>query len=93
MPHSLSAKKRLRQNERKLTANRSRKREVHTRSKSFVAAVTAGEFDRAQELLDLVVSKIDRASKRHVFHRNKAARMKSRLAAMLNTARSKATTD
>ncbi len=86
MPHTLTAKKRLRQSKQRFVINRGRKREIATRSKKFVEAVTSGQLDRARELLDIVVSKIDKASKKNIIHRNKAARMKSRLARVLESA-------
>ena len=84
MPHSLSAKKRLRQDQKRFVENRGQKREIKTRSKHFLEAIRAGDLDEAKKLMSIVVEKIDKAQRNHVLHKNKAARLKSRLAKALN---------
>ena len=79
MPQSASRKKRLGQDEKRRGRNRSLKREIKTRTKTLEEAVEENEKDKVAELLRLVISRIDKAKKRHVLHRNKAARLKSRL--------------
>ena len=85
MPHNLSAKKRLRQAAKRLVLNRSLKREIHTRTKTFSTALEEKDLTKAQDIYKLVVSKIDKASKRNIFHKNKAARLKSKLMIRLNS--------
>ena len=86
MPHSLSAKKRLRQDAKRFVDNRGQKREIKTRSKRFAEAITAGELDEAKKLMAIVIENIDKAQKKNILHKNKAARLKSRLALALNAA-------
>ena len=85
MPQTLSAKKRLRQNANRLLANRGMKREIKTRTKTFTEAISEKDLDRAQELFKIVISRIDKANKNNVIHKNKAARMKSKLSLLLNS--------
>jgi small subunit ribosomal protein S20 len=79
MAHSLSAKKRIRQAERRRLKNRARKNTVKVQMKRLVKALEGrspelpAEFRKAQE-------KIDRLAAKGVIHPNKAARMKSRWA-------------
>lgn len=42
--------------------------------------VALKEFDKAKDLIPLAYKAIDKAAKKHIFHDNKAARLKSRLA-------------
>jgi len=84
MPHSLSAKKRLRQDDKRFVENRSHKREIKTRSKHFLDAIKAGDVDEAKKLMSIVVQKIDKAQRKNVLHKNKAARLKARLTKAFN---------
>ncbi len=85
MPQSASRKKRLGQDEKRRGRNRSLKREIKTRTKTLEEAVEENEKDKVVKLLRLVISRIDKAKKRHVLHRNKAARLQSRLTRLVNT--------
>ena len=77
MPLHRSAKKRMRQNEKR----RLRNRMVKTRLKSLRKKVTASESsEEASQLLREAYKLYDRAADRGVIHKNKAAREKSRLA-------------
>ena len=49
MAHSLSAKKRIRQNAKRRVINRARKSMVKTQIKHFETALKAGDVDKAQE--------------------------------------------
>ena len=71
MPIGQSAKKSLRQSIRNRSANVSLKSKVKDGSRAFLAAPTF-------ESLKKVYSLLDKAVKNHVFHANKAARLKSR---------------
>jgi len=57
---------------------------VKTHCKWVLAAVRAGNRDQAREEFRLAVKKIDQAAAKGVIHKNKAARLKSRLAQRLN---------
>ena len=84
MAHSLSAKKRIKQNEKRRTINRARKSEIKTGIKSFEAAVKSGDKDAATEQLTLVTKKLDKVASTSTMHKNTAARLKSRLTKKLN---------
>lgn len=51
--------------------------------KTFKEAVLAGRKHPTAENLTAVYKRLDRAAKTHVIHKNKAARLKSRLAKLL----------
>lgn len=84
MAHSASAQKRIRQNEKKRIYNKSIKSEIKTRSKRLAEAVEAGDAEKSKEIFRLVVSRIDKARKSKILHRNKASRLESKLARLLN---------
>ena len=89
MAHSLSAKKRIRQNAKRRVINRSRKSMVKTQMKHFEAALGAGEVDKAQEQYRLLARKLDKIASTSTMHKNTASRMKSRMARRLNTMKAK----
>ncbi|MDH5803807.1 MAG: 30S ribosomal protein S20 [Gemmatimonadota bacterium] len=76
MPHSRSAKKRMRQSEKRRTRNRTQRSEMRSLVKQVQIAATKedGEtaFRKAEQL-------IDRAARKRLVHPNTAARTKSRL--------------
>ena len=84
MANSLSAKKRIKQNERGRVRNRVRKSVIKTETRRFLDAVQQGELQVAKEVLDRTQKKIDQVAAKGTLHRNTAARRKSRLARMLN---------
>ena len=92
MAHSLSAKKRIRQNEKRRARNRARKDLLKTEVKAFNAVLTAGDFAKAEEQLKSVVSRLDRTAAKHTIHKNTAARKRSRLTRKLNALRAKKAT-
>ena len=84
MAHSLSAKKRIRQNVAGRERNRARKAAVKTQTRKFTDAVRAQDVDRAQTELRVVVKKLDQTAARGTLHKNAVSRKKSRLARRLN---------
>jgi small subunit ribosomal protein S20 len=82
--HSLSAKKRIRQNEKKRTINRARKSQVKTQIKHFEAALSKGDAEAASAQLRLVTKKLDQTAATSAMHKKTAARKKSRLAKQLS---------
>jgi small subunit ribosomal protein S20 len=88
--HSLSAKKRVRQNARRKTLNRSRRSQVKTQIKHFESALSEGNVATAQEQFQVVVKKLDKAGATSTMHKKTAARKKSRLARKLNAIKAKA---
>ena len=89
MAHSLSAKKRVRQNVKKKAINRSRKSHVKTETKSFEEALKAGDVDAAEKHFKLAAKNLDKTAATSTMHKNTAARKKSRLAGRLNTLKAK----
>jgi len=83
MPHSASAKKRHNQNLRNRERNRAAKSELKGHVRKVLTAIDAGEIDQAREALRTVASSADKAAASHKIHRNKAARIKSRLSARM----------
>ena len=90
MAHSLSAKKRVRQNVKRKVINRARKSMVKTQMKKFEAAMTAGDLTVAQEQYRLLTKKLDKVAATTTMHKNTASRIKSRLARRLNKLAAKA---
>ncbi len=85
MASSVSAKKRVRQNEKHRQENRAQSSRFKTAIKSFHAAIEAKDAEKARKQLQRVSSLLDKASSRNVIHRNRAAREKSHLSRRLNT--------
>ena len=84
MAKSNSAAKRERQNEKRRMRNRETKSAVRTAIKKFQAAVLLNDAELAKERLTLAVKLVDTAAGKGVFHRNNAARKKSRMYAKYN---------
>ena len=84
MAHSLSAKKRVRQNEKRRARNRHRKSVVRDEVKTYNAAITAGDVTKAEAELKTVVKLLDRTAAKNTIHKNAAARKRSRLTRKLN---------
>ncbi|RLS77935.1 MAG: 30S ribosomal protein S20 [Planctomycetota bacterium] len=83
MPHSASAKKRHRQNLRDRDRNRAVKSEIKSRIRKVLEAISSGDVTGASEQLRGVAKTADRAAATGTIHRNKAARIKSRMSARL----------
>jgi small subunit ribosomal protein S20 len=88
--HSLSAKKRVRQNLKRRARNRARKDLIKESVKGFTAALTGGKIADAEKALKKAVQKLDRVAGKGTIHKNTAARKRSRLTKRLNAAKSKA---
>jgi small subunit ribosomal protein S20 len=87
MANSKSAVKRIKINERNRLENRRYKGNVKSiikvylnNLKEYQSAKTDENKTKATNSLNLAYSQIDKAAKRNVFHKNKAARKKSQLA-------------
>ncbi len=83
MAHSLSAKKRIRQNAKRRTTNRARKSQIKTQIKHFEDAVEKGDAEAAAEQYRLVTKKLDKTAATSTMHKKTASRKKSRLAKKL----------
>ncbi|MCK5565544.1 MAG: 30S ribosomal protein S20 [Planctomycetes bacterium] len=84
MAHSLSAKKRIRQNIKSRMINRGRKSAVKAQIKKFEDAIASGQADVAKTQFTALTKSIDQVAATSTMHKNTASRMKSRLAKKLN---------
>ena len=89
MAHSLSAKKRVKQNVKRNVTNRVRKSRVKTQIKHFETVLSSGDTEAASEQYLLVVKNLDKTAATSTMHKNTAARKKSRLAKQLNNLKAK----
>ena len=89
MAHSLSAKKRVRQNASRRVRNRARKSMVKTQIKNLETSITSGDVNKAQEQLQSLTKKLDKISSTSTLHKNTASRLKSRLARRVNSLQTK----
>ena len=89
MAHSLSAKKRIRQNAKRKTINRVRKSQVKTQIKHFETVLKDGNVEAASEQYLLAARKLDKTAATSAMHKKTAARKKSRLARKLNSLKAK----
>jgi small subunit ribosomal protein S20 len=87
MPHTEHRKKTLRKAREANEINRGRRSSVRGALKKARAAVAAGKAD-AQTLQE-TVKRLDKAAEYGVFHPNKVARLKSRLAKAANKSAAK----
>ena len=89
MAHSLSAKKRVRQNTRRRTANRARRSQVKTMVKRIETTIAEGDAKTASEQFHVLVKKLDKVASTSTMHKKTASRKKSRLARRLNALKAK----
>ena len=76
MANTKQAKKRAVQNEKQKTRNRA----VKSQTRRIVKATRAAAPEKAMEMVAEAASALDVAAKKGAIHKNKAARLKSRLA-------------
>ena len=89
MAHSLSAKKRIRQNTKRNIINKARKSQVKTQVKHFENALKEADIAETEEQFRLVTQKLDKTASTSTMHKKTAARKKSRLAKKLNSLKAK----
>ncbi|HEV8629141.1 MAG TPA: 30S ribosomal protein S20 [Thermoanaerobaculia bacterium] len=89
MANTKSAEKRMRQSAERRERNRGDRSTMRTAIKKVRGALASGDAQGAQEALKTAVQVIDRTNKKHVVHRNTAARTKSRLAKAVQKAAQK----
>jgi len=82
--HSLSSKKRIRQNIKHKIRNRDRKQALKVQVRKVTDALKARNADDAGKELKTAVKLIDRIAAKGTIHKNAAARKKSRLQKKLN---------
>lgn len=83
MPNIKSAEKRVLVTEKKTANNKAENSAMKTAVKKFLLAVEAGNKEEATALYSAAVSAIDAASSEGLFHKNRAANKKSKLAKKL----------
>jgi len=81
--NSPQAKKRARQNDVARKHNASLRSMVRTHLKKVIAAIEAGDAETAKAAYAAAVPALDRVADKGVYHKNKAARHKSRLNAKI----------
>ena len=84
MPNHKSAKKRVRQNEKRRAINRSNRSRLRTQIKKLRGALGTTDQTQPQELLNPTISAIDKAVNKGLLHKNTAARYKARLTGHVN---------
>lgn len=90
MAHTLSAKKRIRQNATRRARNRWRKVNFREAIKRFKETILHGTTEQAEQELRGLYKQLDQVAATGTIHRNTASRYKSRLAARLNAKRTAA---
>jgi len=85
MAHHKSAKKAIRQTERRTAVNRARLSRVRSYIKKVETAIEAGDKKLAAEALKLAQPEMHRGVRTGVLHRNVAARKLSRLSARIKS--------
>jgi small subunit ribosomal protein S20 len=84
MPHTKSAKKRLRQTAKRNERNRTTKKAIKTQIKKMQATVKDGSPEQLQQEYNLAAKKLDKAAAKRIIHPNLAARKKSQLSRLLH---------
>ena len=83
MANTAQAKKRARQAEKSRIRNAGQRSNLRTFIKKVLAAINAGDKEKAQAAFQTAVPIIDSAANKGLIHKNKAARSKSRLNAKI----------
>lgn len=86
MANSPQAKKRVRQQKVRELHNASQKSAMRTAIKKVLKLIEKNEIDAAQQQYQQAARLLDMAAGRRVIHKNKAARIKSRLVQRLKKA-------
>lgn len=85
MPNIKASILSVKRDAKKRAKNAAEKSRVRTASRKVLDAVEAGNSEEAKSLLRIAVKTIDQATANHVYHKNTAARKKSRLARKVNS--------
>ncbi len=86
MAHTISAKKRIRQNVRHRARNHWRKSQIKEAIRQFDEALKDGNTDKAAQQLNDVYKQLDKVAAKGTIHKKTASRKKSRLAKRLHQA-------
>ena len=85
MPNIKSAKKRMRSNAKKADVNTLVSSSMKTAIKNVERNVKDGNKEEAANNLNIAFQRIDKAMTSGLIHKNKVARLKSRLTKLINT--------
>lgn len=80
MPHTASAWKRLRKSEKRRKHNRTIAKSIKQKCRTLAEALVSKDPAKSAESAKAVVQSLDRAATKGYIHKNKAARLKSRMA-------------
>ncbi len=83
MANTASARKRIRQTEKRTIRNRARRSRVRTFLRKVEQAISGGDKPQAQDAFRAAQPELQRAVTKGVFHRNTVARKLSRLSARI----------
>jgi len=83
MAHSISAKKRIRQNHKRRSLNRWRLRRLRTAVKDFDEKVLHASVEEATQAYREAAKLYDRTAQKKIIHKNTASRRKSRMSKKL----------
>jgi small subunit ribosomal protein S20 len=84
MKKKLSVLKRIRQNKKRRLLNRAKKNRIKILTKNLYNLINQKDKAKVKEVLNQLISAIDKAVKRNIWHKNKAARKKSQLYKKVN---------
>ena len=85
MANHVSALKRVAQTRTRTAVNRQRKGVLRANLRSFREKLDSKDLEKARLELSQTLSRIDKAAKTGLIHKNTAARLKSRLTSRLNS--------
>ena len=83
MANTAQAKKRVRQSEKARARNASQRSAMRTAVKKLLRTIEGGDKGAMQAVFIETSSALDRAARKGLIHKNKAARLKSRLSARI----------
>jgi small subunit ribosomal protein S20 len=90
LANTKSAKKRIRQTEKRTALNRVYRSSARTHVRKVRRLIAEGDLDGAQEVAREAYATLDKAARKHVIHPRNAARRKGRLMAALAAAQENA---
>jgi len=85
MAHTISAKKRIRQTERRTDRNKARTSRIRTYVRKVEEALQTGDKDAAQSAFKEMMPEMHRGVSKGLLHKNTAARKLSRLSARIKS--------
>ena len=84
MPHTPSAKKSMRQDEKRRLRNKATRKTIRLALRQVDEAVKGSNADQIKKDALVAIRALDKAASKRRIHPNKAARKKSQIARMLN---------